>query len=274
MANNTVINAGTNPDLANKLASDAMALGDQEAMIKVEAPKITLPPDTSVELPGGLYDPFNGLITSAEVRELTGVDEEFISKINDPGKALLSILERATVRIGEELATKELLDAMFAGDRELLLLAIRKVTFGTEVTVGPGKCRECGEEQTFVIDLNKDVEVKKLEGDREFTVNCKVGKVVVTLPKGGTQRAIVDSVNKTTAELDTILLKNAILSINGEDVINPEVVRNLGMKDRRTILEEITNRNPGPQLSQIKKECTSCGSEVPLPLTLADLFRE
>lgn len=274
MSNNTVINAGTNPDLANKLAADAMALGEQEAMVKAEAPKITLPPDTSVELAGGLYDPFEGLITTAEVRELNGIDEEAISKINDTGKALLNILERATVKIGEEKATKELLDAMFAGDRELLLLAIRKVTFGTEVTVGPGKCPTCDADQTFVIDLDKDVKIKKLEGDREFTVKCKVGSVVVTLPKGGTQRAIVDSVNKTMAELDTVLLKSTILAINGEEIIDPEVVRNLGMKDRRTILEEITNRNPGPQLSQIKKECTSCGSEVPLPLTLADLFRE
>jgi hypothetical protein len=274
MNTDTVINSHTNPDLANKLVKEAIELSDQEAMVKAVKPPVALPPETEVELPGGLLDPFNGLISVAEVRELTGVDEEAVSKIADPAKSLLAILERATVKIGEEKASKELIDSLFAGDREMLLLAIRKVTFGNEIKLGPGLCPHCEEEQIFKIDLSKDVEIKKLEGDSEFTVQCKVGLVRATLPKGSTQKAIVESTNRTAAELDTIMLKNCVLSINGQDVINPEVVRNLGMLDRRTILKEISDRNPGPQLGALKKECQSCGQEVPLPLSLADLFRE
>jgi hypothetical protein len=56
-------------------------------------------------------------------------------------------------------------------------------------------------------------------------------------------------------------------------VVGQSQVRNLGIKDRRDILEEIAKRNPGPQLSEIKKACDTCGLEVELPLTLADLFR-
>jgi hypothetical protein len=95
----------------------------------------------------------------------------------------------------------------------------------------------------------------------------------VSLPTGSTQKAIVTATNKTSAELDTILLKNCIESINDVPVLSMDDVRKLSLKDRRDILEEITNRNPGPQLSQIKIPCQSCGTEVPLPLTLAELFR-
>jgi len=273
MSNNTTINAASNPAAANKLAADAMA--QQEAITAMLTPDpVKRPPSTAVELPAGLMDPFTGKsIDSAEVRELTGVDEEAISKISDIGKALLTILDRAVVSIGDETATKDILDTLYAGDREMLLLAIRNATFGEEIKLGPGPCPSCGVEQTFDVDLIKDVPIKKLEGSPEFTVKCKVGDVLVNLPTGLTQKALISSTNKTLAELDTILLTNCIKSINGVPVLTSDAVRNLGIKDRKAILEEITTRNPGPQLSDIKKPCQSCGTEVPLPLTLAELFR-
>lgn len=266
------ISASNNPALANKLVAEAIS----EREVARPAPKveIPLPPDTHVDLPGGLLDPFDGAITTAEIRELTGADEEVIAKIGDPGKALLTILERATVKVGDKEADKETLDALLAGDREAILLAIRIATFGPEVKVGP-VCPKCGEDQTFEIDLKKDVEIKTLKGEeRSFTVDCKVGKVTINLPTGGAQKALVNATNKNAAELDTILLKSCVDSINGNPVVNIQQIRDLGLKDRREIIKAITDRNPGPQLSEIKKTCKACDSEVSLPLTLADLFRE
>jgi len=265
------VNAALDPSVANKLATEAMS--DQEATVKAFKPDVKLPPATDVELPGGLMDPFSGLIKTAEVRELNGADEEAISKMVDPGRALLTILERGTVKIGSEKVTEPLLDSLYAGDREAILLAIRKATFGSDVKLGPAPCPSCGEEQVFEVDLDKDVPVKTLEGPGEFTVDCKVGEVRVTLPKGSAQKAVITSSNKTAAELDTIILNNCVLSINDTLVISPAAVRNLSIMDRRKILEEITDRNPGPQLSEIKVSCQFCGTEVPLPLTLAELFR-
>ena len=273
MATSTkTISTTTDPALASKLAADAIAEANQ-AVTYSEAPKLELPPDTSVTLPGGLMDPILGIINTAEVRELNGADEEAIAKVNDIPKSLMVILERGTVKIGDEPARKADLDALLAGDRETLLLAIRKVTFGSEIKLGPGNCPECGEEQIFEIDLNKDVPMKELEGnERSFTLTCKVGEVVVSLPDGGTQKELVNSTNKTSAELDTILLKGCINSINDLPVMSINQIRDLSIKDRRDILDAISIRNPGPQLNEIKKNCKACGLEVPLPLTLADLF--
>ena len=102
---------------------------------------------------------------------------------------------------------------------------------------------------------------------------CKAGEVVISLPKGAAQKAIVASSTKTSAELDTILLKHCIISINGRPVLTTDDVRNLSLKDRRDILQQISDRNPGPQLDKLSKECSSCNQEVKLPLTLADIFR-
>lgn len=265
------ISAAGNPALANKLVAEA--LSEQEVSAPAPVVKVQLPPDTQVDLPGGLFDPFEGAIMTAEVRELTGADEEAISKINDAGKALLAILERATVKIGDKPADKDTLEALLAGDREMILLAIRKITFGSEVKLELN-CPHCGQYQLFEIDLNEDVEVKKLDGDEtRFEVNCNIGKVILSLPNGNTQKALVSSNDKTSAELDTVILKGCISSINDMPILNIQQIRNLSIKDRRELLTEISNRNPGPQLSEIKKECMSCGQEVPLPLTLADLFR-
>ena len=272
MTTDTTINASTNPASANKAVADAMALAEQEAVVQVKKEPLTLPSATEVELLGGFYDPFEGTSMTAEIRELNGVDEEAISKIADTGKALLEILERGTVSIGSNPATKEVLDLLLAGDREMILLAIRKATFGSDIKLGPGACPKCNTEQLFDIDLNTDVPLKKLEGDREFTVSTSLGEVLVSLPNGATQKELVSGVSKTSAELDTILLRKCIISINDMPIMSADQVRKLSIKDRRKLVDEITTRNPGPQLSELKKPCASCGQEVPLPLTLADLF--
>jgi len=270
------LNAAENPALANKIAQEITKVQVEETVGSV--PTITIPslPDTNIELPGGFYDPLDDqLVTTAEVRELTGGDEEAIVKISEPGKALMTILEKATVSLGGKPADKETLSMLLAGDREALLLAIRRVTFGNEVEL-EAVCSRCPELQTFVVDLEKDVEVKSLDdriNDRRFTLDLKVGKVKVALPTGDTQNKLVNASNKNTAELDTLLLSNCVLEINDVPVLGQAQIRNLGIKDRRTILEEIAKRNPGPLLSEVKKACKTCGQEVELPLTLADLFR-
>lgn len=270
------LNAAENPALANKIAQEITKVQVEETVGSV--PTITIPslPDTNIELPGGFYDPLDDqLVTTAEVRELTGADEEAIVKISEPGKALMTILEKATVSLGGKPADKETLSMLLAGDREALLLAIRRVTFGNEVEL-EAVCSRCPELQTFVVDLEKDVEVKALEdriNDRRFTLDLKVGRVKVALPTGDTQNKLVNASNKNTAELDTLLLSNCVLEINDVPVLGQAQIRNLGIKDRRSILEEIAKRNPGPLLSEVKKACKTCGQEVELPLTLADLFR-
>jgi hypothetical protein len=273
----TVVSASNNPELANKFAAEAMQLSSQEVAVAKPKVKVTAPPAGDVTLAGGYYNSFTGdLICDAVVRELTGADEEAVAKVSDVGRGLMTILQRATVSIGENQATTDILDSLLAGDRELLLLEIRKITFGNEVELY-GVCPDCGEQdQLFTVDLTSDIKITKLSDpilDRNFDVECKVGTVRVTLPDGKTQKKVVQATDKTSAELDTMLLKDCVESINGTPVFDVKQVLSLGVTDRRKILSEIADRNPGPDLSQVKKVCPSCSQEVTIPLSLVDLFR-
>lgn len=270
------VSAMENPTLANEMVNKV--LSQTTVGVPEQINPAPLPSDSIVKLAGGLLDTFTQeLVMEAEIRELNGTDEEAIARINDPGRALMAILDRGVVSIGDDKATKDTLEELLAGDRELLLIEIRKATFGSEIKL-QGPCPQCSApEQDFTIDLEEDLEVKRLEDpvlDRTFSVKCKVGEVIVSLPTGKTQKKLIQaSDNKTSAELDTMLLRDCIESINGSTVIDNKQILRLGMKDRRDILAEISKRNPGPQLSDFKKNCGACGQEVPLPLTIADLFR-
>jgi hypothetical protein len=277
---NETISALDNPTLAQQLVQAAISMPteqEESSPVIEETVTIAAPPASGhVQLLAGLYNSFTGELTdTAEIRELNGVDEEALSRINDYGRTLLSILERGTVKIGDKPATKELLDKLLSGDREYLILQIRLATFGPEIEL-TGPCPSCEVEQTFTVDLENDVKIDKLEDStsgRTFVVKGKVGEITVEFPNGEVQRKLITSTNKTSAELDSILLKECVIMINGNTIVDPEQIKSLSMGDRREIIKELGKKNPGPDLSSIKKTCTSCGSEVPTPLSLADIFR-
>jgi len=271
----TVFNAANNPQLANQLVQEALAT-PVEPTSQAEVSELKpapLPPDTTVKLTAGLFDLTGDIAMEAEIRELTGVDEEAVARITDMGKSLLAILQRGVVSIGGTKATQEMLDDLLVGDRELLLLAIRRATFGETIEL-EGPCPDCSVQQSFMVDLG-EVEIKRLENpeDRVFTVEGKAGTFTVTLPSGHIQKKLVSSSDKTGPEMDTMVLKECVTSINDLPVLDIKQIRNLSVQDRRSLISEISKRSPGPQLSEIKKTCTACGSEVPLPLTVADVFR-
>lgn len=269
----TVIRADENPDMVNQLLNQMeQVAASTDIEIPVETAAYDLP-DTLVTLPGGWLTPDGDLITEAEVRELTGEDEEAFARITSPGKLLLEILQRGTVKVGEEKATKKVLDSLLSGDRDALLLAIRRVTFGDEVSY-QSACSVCGEFSTFEIDLSSDVNVRALEdqNDRVFTVETKAGVVEATLPTGITQRELMSSTDKTVAEVNTALLAGCVLSINGMPSLGVPSVKRLGIRDREKITLAIADRNPGPRLNDVTKECPECGGEATLSLSLAALF--
>jgi len=100
-----------------------------------------------------------------------------------------------------------------------------------------------------------------------------LGTVVVGLPTGVTQRRLLENNDKNSAELNTILLAGCVASINGSPSIGASTVLKLSWKDREAIVQEILERNPGPRLGEVKKACEACGEDIPMPLTLAALFR-
>ena len=256
----------TDAELVNKFAQKAME--EPAQVVKTRAPS-----ESEVKLPGGFIESNGEVITIAEVRELTGADEEAIAKAGTTGKALNTLLQRGVTKLGSREIKKEELDLLLSGDRDALLLGIRKVTFGPTIDL-VSKCLSCSNEATVTVDLNEDVPVKNLEDQpRTWEVNTKKGIVKVTLPNGVTQRKLMENTDKTSAELNTLLLAGCVLSIDGVPSMGAASALSLGMVDRTNIIQEIVDRNPGPRLGEVKKVCKACGEDIPLPLSLLDLFR-
>jgi hypothetical protein len=264
------ISAAANPAMANNLINQAMA----EKPVQKEV-NIIPPSDTTVRLPGGYITDAGELTTIAEVRELNGTDEEAISKANNIGKAVLTILSRGTVKVGEEKATEQILDQMLSGDRDTLLLAIFKATFGKNAELNT-VCTGCGELKTVQIDIDEDIKIKVLTdpvNDRVFTVQGKKNVFTVQLPTGKAQKEMILNADKTPAELNTLMLENTVLKIDDSPVLSKLQVQNLSIVDRRKISEAINKRLIGPQFDDIKVTCPDCESEVIVPVNFGTLFR-
>lgn len=265
MVNKQVI---TDEELVKQFAEKALEEPAKE--IKTETPS-----DLVVELPGGFIPQEGSVIKKAKVRELTGVDEEVIARSETEAKALQVILQRGLEELGDKKPTENDLDSLLSGDRDAILLGIRKATFGKNVDYKV-ICNYCAEEQSLVIDLNLDVKVKELEDpyERVWEIEIKTGKAVLAFPNGLVQKKLSNGVtNKTMAELNTILLAGCVLSINGVSVTGPQDVLNLGMSDRETIAMALLEKNPGPRLMEVSKACKACGKDINVPLSLAALFR-
>lgn len=275
-----MIDAGQHPDLANSLIASAVA--DNPAAAEVPAtPTIERQPDCNVELLAGLLNQIEGTSkTDAVVRELTGVDEELLSSptvARSTAKFIQAVTGRGTESIGGEKPKGTDYDTLLIGDRELLLIAIRKVTYGAEVELQT-VCPHCADkDEDFVFDLN-DVEVRPMERLEDalygFTVELPSGKTAkLSLPRCADQDALLTSTGKNLAELDTLMLSRIVQQLNGELVIGDAKLRNLSVKDRRALLKAVNERTPGPRLGEAKRTCRACEQEFELGLGLLDIFR-
>ena len=233
------------------------------------------PSDTEVTLPGGFINREGALVKYAEVRELNGADEESIARSGTTGRALNTMLQRGLVSLGMETTSKEDLDTLLSGDRDAILIGVRKATFGKDIEF-TGACPSCSADQVIVLDLDKDIPIKTLKDpieDRMWAYESKLGTVMVGLPTGLTQRRLLENSEKNSAELNTILLAGCVASINGSPSVGASDVLKLSWKDRDVLVQQILERNPGPRLGEVKKSCEACGEDIPMPLTLAALFR-
>lgn len=272
MAEQTV-SAVNNPALANQLVKDALAGAVPE---EPKTPlKIVAPADGSVTLPGGFLNVSGEVITTAKVRELNGLDEEAIARQNSLGKAITLILSRAVVSVGSESATETLLDGLLAGDADALMLGIYRSTFGDTVTI-PSFCSGCADVKQVEVDLSTDLEYKGLLdpiGDRVFTVKGKNTDYEVMLPSRKVQREMMHGADKTTAELNSILLEGCVLKIGSAPVFSKTQVQSINLSDRKTILQAISERNPGPKFQGVQVDCGVCGGKVDVPISLGAIFR-
>lgn len=241
-----------------------------------EAPKIRAPSDNAVTLYRG-YEHDGELLRDAEVRELTGADEEALAKVvGDWQRFGDALIQRGTVSIGGVPMSREIGDALLVGDREALVVGIRIATFGEMLEVEDYECPECRGKSDLEIDLTALPECEGT-GDPVTVVSRQKHEAVVRYPNGADQRAIYSDSRATLAEQNTTLLARCLISLDGEPMPTSTVgrvqrVRQMGFAHRRAILRYVAETQPGPRLNRIEYTHDACGSVIKLPLSMGDLF--
>ena len=266
------VRAIDNPELASQLINEVVNAPMPEP--EVEESSVEPPMVTVFELPGGYVGPDGYMSSEFEVRELTGRDEEAITRSRTAVAMTEQVLKRGLVRVGELTPDDIVLNNLLAGDREFILIHIFAATFGREITTNR-VCTKCATEVTFTVDSLTGIPVRRLEdpSERHFTVQCSRGLANVTLPTGVTQRLIQEADNKTIAELSTILLANTVIDVGGRPVLSNADVLDLPVKDRRLLADKIAEKTPGPRLLDTTATCPSCNETVEVPLSMGALFQ-
>jgi hypothetical protein len=251
-------------ELINRFTPEEVA--EPAPVIKTQAPS-----SSEVNLLVGVV--IDGVVeTTAEVRELTGDDEEAIAKAGSLGKALSLILSRGVVKIGDHKATEDMLDALLAGDRDLLMLGIRRVTFGETLPIS-APCDRCMQISEVELNLDSDVPMVKNVGINSWNMSTSLGELSLSFYNGVTQKKLMDNLGKTSAEISTLILAGSITSLDGSPVIAVDIAKKLSMGAREEIIKKILSDAPGPRLLEVKTACKACGEVISAPLSLASLFR-
>jgi hypothetical protein len=252
-----------------------------EDVVRGDVPRITEGPDLLVRLPRGLYvnNTWEG---EAEVRELTGNDEEALARFKEAPEIFNAVVVYGTSRIGStDLLGKSyaerdaLLGKLLLGEREQLFLNVARVTYG-DTREFEEKCPQCETDLDTTLIISEDIKIREMETpfqvQRSYTTT-KGRKVTYRLVTGNDQKLLLSRRGATAAEHNTILLSECIMQVDGQPVVDPEAfAKGLSMGDRRDLLTEMVEEQPSPTLS-IEIPCPSCGFVLTLGLGWEHFFR-
>ncbi|MFJ4739071.1 hypothetical protein [Streptomyces sp. NPDC088775] len=214
----------------------------------------------------------------AEVKELTGADEEAIAAAGSSSyKVFETLLLRGVRTIGNESMSRKLASELLIGDRELLVMAIRRATFGDDLEFEELPCPHCGELVDLTVPLDA-IPFTHLDSPEqtEFQVPLRRGTTAfVRLPTGEDQAAVLAIKEGNGAKQDSEILGRCVLRIrhaDGTETKRPPATH-LSMSDRKNVLKFLADTQPGPRYGDFSFVHEVCGKEVPLPISLAVLFR-
>lgn len=261
--------------------SKGQKMADAKAAIVGSTPLIPEAPNCIVNLPRGLYRG-GSWKCEAEVRELTGADEEALARVRETSDFFDTVLAHGVVRIEDigldSLSIPErqaILHDLLIGERSQLLLGILVATYGDEKLLNV-TCPHCDVDQEVTIIPSEDFKPKVVENITTTIFNYVTNKghnVEYRLVTGADQSEVMKKKGASTAEQNTIILSRCITRVNGQLLPDPiSYARKLGMKDRTALLTEMVSKQPDLDMS-VQMACVGCGGDIVLGLGWADLFR-
>ena len=145
----------------------------------------------------------NHILSRASLRPLSGRDEEWLARHRDLPSAVRVtwLLNQCLVELDGATASGELVQRMLVGDREFLMMQLRRITLGDRVQAVI-TCPECGNKMD--VDFRLDEVPVQPRPQKQSTISLELsGRTVrFRLPNGGDQEAVVHHENAGEALLD------------------------------------------------------------------------
>lgn len=250
-------------------------------VLKDDVPTIGKPEPTYVDLIRGVIDPNSGKWhTAAEVRELTGEDEEFLAGLESDkamtyARYMNSLVARATIRIGsiEVNNSPSVVQELIVGDRDLLFLGIVRATYGPERTF-TRTCSSCGKPNDVTINLTEDFPITMPTIDVHGTVDVKLkkGTVKVRIPNGS-DNLYVSKSGTTSAEQSTLLISRCTVWDDTDAPKDPiRWAKSLSIADRNTIVRAILDIEVGPSMREVNTQCAHCSNDMSIAIDWVSLL--
>lgn len=196
-----------------------------------------------------------------EIRELTGAEEELLTnpKLLKNGDAINQVLRNCLLSLGEktDVSMTDVLD-LLAGDRLFLLVKLRQVSLGDEMTVTlicPNPQCQATNQVTIHLD---DLPVTPYTEQREFT--CTLAG------SGQTVRFVhLDGhMEKRLAALPEATLSQAMLiRIRDIDGTPPtkKTLTDMALKDRQAVRQAMLEADAGID-TVVEMVCNGCGTPM------------
>ena len=156
----------------------------------------------------------------AHLREITGDDHIFLMERCEgllPAHWVTELLARCVIKLGPHEATRDAIRSLTAGDREALLLHLRRLTLGNRLTCTLS-CPECQEKLELEIDVAQLLQPLQSEplSEHELSISIEgLGPTVVRfrLPDGADQETVASMALTDVGAAADLLLRRCVLSV-------------------------------------------------------------
>lgn len=214
---------------------------------------------TAFELPGGWIGEDGQRRTRAELRGLSGIEEDWVATHAVPSAiAVTNVLGSCLVRLEGFPSDRNLARQLLVGDRDFLMLQLRRMTLGEAIHAIIG-CPGCG--QKMDVDFGvADVPIKScplLTGD--FSIESCGRSIRFRLPTGADQEAGLDFDQDSAAR---VLLERCVLEDGGKP---------LSSEDRVAVVDAMDRYSPQVDL-ELDLTCPECRLTFAAPFDTTAFF--
>jgi len=210
--------------------------------------------------------------TEAEVRELTGEDEEYLAGIETKSditfsEYLSALLKKAVVKIGDipSSAIATAVDNLIISDRDLLFVGIVRATYGKEREFTT-RCPSCREKNDVVINVDDDFPVQTPNIDLRNPIEIKLrnNQIIKMRLPNGLDSALVGKSSTSVASQNTLMISRCSVWEEDKPSDIEKWAKSLNIADRAKLVKALTDVTAGPKMEGVNVQCAHCGYDMPI----------